>query len=47
MLSCVKDIEKNCEDVLKYWTGNMEQIRVVEKYVRKFIEGGYAGIVSI
>ena len=47
MLSCVRDIEKNCSELLEHWSGNMDDIQVVDKYVSNFIEGKYMGLSSI
>ncbi len=46
MQACVRDIEKNCGDLLKNWSGNMDEIRVVDKYIRDFIQGKYVGILK-
>ncbi len=42
MLACVNDIEKNEENLLKNWNGNMEDISVLDKYIQDFIERKYA-----
>ncbi len=47
MRACVRDIEKNCKNVLENWNGDMTSVKVIEKYIKDFVRGKYGKIKTL